>query len=79
MKVTKRQLRQIIKEEKKELLKEAVSQSLIEDLYSAMQAVADAAGDPQLAMELISEEVDGFLLELDPESQSSLGNPGSWR
>ena len=79
MKVSKRQLRQIIKEERAKLMSEAVSQSLIENLYNAMQAIADAADDPQLAMQLISEEVDGFLFEINPLSQSSLGNPGSWR
>ena len=79
MKITKNQLRRIIKEERAKLLSENISPSLIENLYNAMQAIAEATDDPQLAMELISQEVDGFLFELNPNSQSSLGNPGSWR
>jgi len=72
MKITKRQLRKIIKEEKLMLITEqSVPQGLIENLNNAMIAIldylennADQRVDPEdiplQALEIIEEEVAGF-------------------
>ena len=70
MKITKRQLRRIIKEEKTKLLHEQfVSQSVLENLNSAMQAVydevarnLDSMGEPEvIASGIINDEVQGWM------------------
>ena len=61
MKITRRQLRKIIKEEKRKLLKETVSQHLLENLLSAMDAIAYELDDNQWAAEVILEEVNGYV------------------
>lgn len=72
MKITKRQLKRIIKEEKRKLITEqSVPIGLIENLNNAMTAIldhlennADSRIDPEdiplLALEIIEEEVAGF-------------------
>ena len=72
MKITKRQLRRIIKEEKRKLITEqSVPTGLIEGLNDAMTAIldhlennADRRADPEdiplRALEIIEEEVAGF-------------------
>ena len=61
MKITKRQLKRLIKEEKRKLLKETVSQHLLENLLSAMDAIAYELDDNQWAAEVILEEVNGYV------------------
>jgi histone H3/H4 len=73
MKITKRQLRRIIKEEKHMLLKEQrIPMGLIENLNNAMTAILDFVENnadrnalhpddvPMEALEIIEEEVAGF-------------------
>ena len=60
MKITKRQLRRIIKEEKAKLINEqGIPQGLIENLYNAMQAIHDQ--NPDIGVDVIMEEVSGFM------------------
>jgi hypothetical protein len=62
MKITKRQLRRLIREEKAKLLAErTVPQTLIENLNAALEAVWQSAESDGDAEEVIREEVDGFL------------------
>tara|TARA_R110000824_G_scaffold84615_1_gene210941 strand:- start:58 stop:321 length:264 start_codon:yes stop_codon:yes gene_type:complete len=71
MKITKRQLRRIIKEEKSKLLNEQfVSQTVLENLNSAMQAVYDEVAnnldsmdeEPEvIASGIINDEVQGWM------------------
>lgn len=61
MKITKNQLRRIIKEEKSRLLKETVSLHLLENLLSAMDAIVYELDDNEWAAEVILEEVNGFI------------------
>ena len=61
MKISKRQLRRIIKEEKSRLLKETVSLHLLENLLSAMDAIVYELDDNEWAAEVILEEVNGFI------------------
>ena len=71
MKITKRQLKRIIKEEKTKLLNEQfVSQTVLENLNSAMQAVYDEVAnnldsmdeEPEvIASGIINDEVQGWM------------------
>ena len=71
MKITKRQLKRIIKEEKVKLMREGVSQSLIENLFSAMNAIASAADDDQQATDTIMNEAQGFVDSLSGRRSST--------
>lgn len=81
MKVTKRQLIRIIKEEKQRLLKEqSTPQSLIEQLYGAMEEIgyfyverADHSPESQAAAaQVLRDEVEGFI-------ESALPDAGKYR
>jgi len=70
MKITKRQLRRIIKEEKTKLLKEqSTPQGLIEQLYAVMEDIgyfyvdrADHSPESQTeAAQVLRDEVEGFI------------------
>ena len=68
MKITQRQLRRIIKEERRKVLAEQnVSQRLIEDLFNAMQAIENAT-DENNAINIIEGEVQGFLEKLKDDA-----------
>ena len=69
MRVTKRQLKRIIKEEKRRLAEQAVPQGLLEQLTAAMTAILDHGANtsgmhpddvPLEVKELIENEVAGF-------------------
>jgi len=68
MKITKRQLKRIIKEEKAKLIKEQVhmsgrSQGVMEQLHTAIDALIEAMGNEEALMEL-----QGIVDEWDPET-----------
>ena len=69
MKITKRKLRQIIKEELG-LLNETVSQTKQDDLLDAMRAIAYDMDDPVWAAEFLRGEVEGFIEELEDMAAS---------
>ena len=73
MKITKRQLTRIIKEEKAQLIVEqGVSQGLVENLYNAMQSISDQSGDPNIAADIIMEEVWGFMESIGMQGYAGL-------
>jgi len=83
MKITKRQLRRIIKEEKNKLLSEQnnVPQRLLEDLDNAMYAILknlETSGnmDPrdvsEAAAQIIQNELNGFFNTADTEDTGDL-------
>ena len=82
MRITKRQLRRIIKEEKQQLLAEklGVSQTYIERLYEAMAAIYDQtqyeqpsiADAKERAADIIMEEVWGFMESIDMQGYAGL-------
>jgi len=69
MKITKRKLQQIIQEELR-LLNETVSQTKVENLVSAMRAIAYDMDDPVWAAEFLRGEVEGFIEELEDMAAS---------
>lgn len=77
MKITKRQLRRIIKEEKARILTEQnIPQRLLEDLFNAMQAIVDAT-DESNAINIISDEMNGFIaMSLDSQADAEDDDPG---
>jgi hypothetical protein len=79
MKITKRQLKRIIKEEKVKLMREGVSQSLIENLFNAMNAIASAADDDQQAIDTIMDEAQGFVDSLAGGGPHAPPPPTPWR
>ena len=78
MKITKRQLRRIIKEEKAGLLKESL-QSYLEQLYGAMENIGyhfieqdDHSPESQAqAAQVLRDEVEGFIETALPEASGS--------
>ena len=77
MKITKRQLKRIIKEEKARILTEQnVPQRLLEDLFNAMQAIVDAT-DESNAINIIRDETSGFIaMGLDSLADAEDDDPG---
>ena len=73
MKITKRQLRQIVKEEKQKILREGRTkeqdlaigrgQNVMDKLHSAIDALIEAVGNEEALMEL-----QGIVSEWDPET-----------
>ena len=78
MKVTKRQLRRIIKEEKSKILTEGL-QSYIEQLYGAMENIGyhfieqdDHSPESQAkAAQVLRDEVEGFIEAALPDADGS--------
>jgi len=78
MKITKRQLRRIIKEEKARLLNEGL-QSYIEQLYGAMENIGyhfieqdDHSPESQAkAAQVLRDEVEGFIESALPDADGS--------
>ena len=77
MKITKRQLKRIIREEKARMLTEQnVPQRLLEDLFNAMQAIVDAT-DESNAINIIRDEMNGFIaMSLDSQADAEDDDPG---
>ena len=71
MKITKRKLQQIIREELK-LLSETVSQTNQTNLLSAMRAIAHDMADDKWAAERLRQEVDEFI---DEELDAAMSRP----
>ena len=80
MKITKRQLKRIIREEKARMLTEQnVPQRLLEDLFNAMQAIVDAT-DESNAINIIRDEMNGFIamsLDSQADAEDAAGAEGN--